>query len=135
MHVAAFVGSSKSGKTTLITALIRRFVTEGRRVAAIKHTHHALNDERRGDTHEFEEAGANPVIFASNDEAVIFSLGSTRRIRFDSPKQLLDEAAADIVLIEGFKNYDGWPRVELDRNRDLSVEEALTILDKIWRIR
>jgi len=135
MHVAAFVGSSKSGKTMLITALIRRFVTEGRRVAAIKHTHHALNEERRGDSAAFEQAGADPVIFAADDQAVIFSGGATRRVRFDSPKQLVDAIAADIILVEGFKDYDGWPQIELERNHHVTVEETIAILDRIWRSR
>ncbi|HKB78301.1 MAG TPA: molybdopterin-guanine dinucleotide biosynthesis protein MobB, partial [Thermoanaerobaculia bacterium] len=68
MHVAAIIGRSGTGKTTLITALIRQFVTEGHTVGAIKHTHHPLNEERRGDTQRFADAGADPVIFAGESE-------------------------------------------------------------------
>lgn len=124
MRVAALVGTSGSGKTTLIVALIRHFVTHGERVAAIKHTHHALNYERRGDTAEFEAAGAKPIILAGDREAIMFP---DRRIRFDSPEELLAFCDADIVLIEGFKNFDGWPRIS-----PLDVEDALAILDRIW---
>ena len=112
----------------MIVALIRHFVTSGQRVAAIKHTHHPLNNERRGDTAAFEAAGANPVIFARDGEAI----ASGERIRFQSPRELLDHIDADIVFVEGFKQFDVWPRIELDRNRRLSVEEALTILDRMW---
>ena len=132
MRVAAIVGESGSGKTTLIVALIRHFVTSGQRVAAIKHTHHALNEARRGDTAELEAAGARPVIFAGDGEAVVFAGNGAERVRFQSPRELLDRAAADIVLIEGFKRVDLWPRIELDRNTRISLGDALAILDRMW---
>ena len=130
MRVAAIVGGSNSGKTTLIVALIRHFVTRGERVAAIKHTHHAINQERRGDTAAFEAAGAEPVIFASDDKAVLFTRGESRRISFSSPQELLDHAASDIVFVEGFKMFHAWPQIEL--NRKISLDEALAILGRIW---
>ena len=128
MRVAAIVGESGSGKTTLIVALIRHFVTSGQRVAAIKHTHHPLNNERRGDTAAFEAAGARPVVFAGAGEAI----AGRKRIRFESPRDLLDHIDADIVLVEGFKQFDAWPRIELDRNSLVSIEDALSILDRMW---
>jgi molybdopterin-guanine dinucleotide biosynthesis protein len=130
MRVAAIVGESNSGKTTLIVALIRHFVTRGLRVAAIKHTHHPLNYERRGDTAEFEAAGAKPVIFAGDEEAAIFTVDGTQRIAYRSPEELLDFVRADIAFVEGFKGYRRWPQIEL--NSRLSLEEALAILDRIW---
>jgi molybdopterin-guanine dinucleotide biosynthesis protein MobB len=128
MRVAAIVGESGSGKTTLIVALIRHFVTAGQRVGAIKHTHHPLNNESRGDTAAFETAGAAPVIFAGDEEA----LAGGKRIRFETPRDLLDHIDADIVFVEGFKRFEAWPRIELDRNGRISVEDALAILDRMW---
>jgi molybdopterin-guanine dinucleotide biosynthesis adapter protein len=132
MHVAAFVGPSNSGKTTLIAALIRHFVTEGCTVGAIKHTHHALNAEPRGDTAAFAEAGADPVILAGDHEAV---LSGADRFAYHSPEELLARFDTDIVFIEGFKSVDAWPRIELDHKSPLSIEGALTILGRIWPAR
>ena len=131
MRIAAIIGESGSGKTTLISGLIRHFLAEGQRVAAIKHTHHPLNLERRGDTAVFEDAGAEPVIFARDGEAI----HDGKRIRFNSPGELLDRIDADIVLIEGFKQVDTWPRIELDSAARLSVQDAVAILDRIWSSR
>ena len=128
MRVAAIVGESGSGKTTLIVALIRHFVTAGQRVAAIKHTDHPLNNERRGDTAAFEAAGARPVIFAGDGEAI----AGGKRIRFGSPRDLLDHIDVDVVFVEGFKRFEGWPRIELDRTSRTSVEDALANLDRMW---
>jgi len=135
VRVAAFIGPSGSGKTTLIVALIRHFAVPGQRVAAIKHTHHPLNEEHRGNTAAFEAAGAEPVILAGDGQAVVFSPGGTSRVRFESPDDLLALTAADIVLVEGFKRYDRWPQIEVDRTSPLSLADALAILDRIWAAR
>jgi len=132
VRVAAIVGESGSGKTTLISGLIRHFRAAGHTVAAIKHTHHPLNEERRGDTGTFEAAGAEPVIFAGDGEAVIFTRDGIARMRFQAPQELVDRTTADVVLIEGFKKIDTWPRIELDSSRRVSVQDAVAILDRIW---
>ncbi|HUJ13492.1 MAG TPA: molybdopterin-guanine dinucleotide biosynthesis protein MobB [Thermoanaerobaculia bacterium] len=127
MRIAAFIGPSGSGKTTLIVSLIRHFVAHGERVAAIKHTHHPLNEERRGDTFKFERAGAAPVFMAGDADAVVFTHEATRRITFASPEDLLAQIDADIVFVEGFKEFAGWPHIS-----SLDFEEALGILSRIW---
>lgn len=133
MNVVGFVGASNSGKTTAIAALIRHFVDHGKSVGAIKHTHHPLNDENRGDTATFRVAGANPVILASEHDAVMFANAQPRHIHFDDPQDLLREFATDIVLIEGFKSVLAWPRIELSSDRRRTTAELIAILDRIWR--
>ena len=133
MRVAAFIGQSGSGKTTAIVSLIRHFAAEGKRVGAIKHTHHPLNEEDRGNTAAFRRAGADPVILANDNDAVVFSGSSTRRIHFDAPNQLLDVLGTDVVFVEGFKSIAAWPQVGLNRSRYFSLAELLDILHRIWR--
>ena len=136
MKVAAITGFSGAGKTTLIVALIRRFVAAGERVGAIKHTHHVLNEERRGDTGAFLDAGAEPVVFAGNGEAVVFRHNGIARARYADERELLQFFGGDdVVLIEGFKSSEAWPKVELGSERRLSADEAAAILDRIWRSR
>jgi molybdopterin-guanine dinucleotide biosynthesis protein MobB len=136
MKVAAITGFSGAGKTTLIVALIRRFVAAGERVGAIKHTHHVLNEERRGDTGAFLEAGAEPVVFAGNGEAVVFRHNGVARARYVDERELLQFFGDDdVVLVEGFKSSDVWTKVELGSDRRLSVDDAAAILDRIWRSR
>lgn len=133
MKVAAITGYSGAGKTTLIVALIRRYLAAGLRVGAIKHTHHVLNEERRGDTGAFLDAGAEPVVFAGNGEAVVFRHSGIMRVRFDDERDLLQQFGdTDVVLVEGFKGSDAWPKVELGNER-MGVEDAAAILDRIWR--
>ena len=136
MKVAAITGFSGAGKTTLIVALIRRFVAAGERVGAIKHTHHVLNEERRGDTGAFLDEGAEPIVFAGNGEAVVFRHNGVARARYGDERELLQFFGGDVVvLIEGFKSSEAWPKVELGNERRMSADDAAAILDRIWRSR
>lgn len=89
----AFVGRSRSGKTTLLERLISELRRRGYRIAAIKHTAHPVEPDAPGkDTWRFAQAGAAPVILAA-------------------PETPLEEALAgapdaDLALIEGYKRAD-----------------------------
>ncbi len=131
-RVAAITGFSGSGKTTLIVALIRAFIERGLSVGAIKHTHHPLNEENRGDTAKFRAAGAEPVILASDGGGIVFSSMGTSRVTYQAPTDLLGNLNTDIVLIEGWKSFSEWPAIHVDRERRPTVEEALVNLDRIW---
>lgn len=133
VNVAAITGHSGAGKTTLITALIRRYVAAGIRVGAIKHTHHPLNEEHRGDTGRFHDAGAHPVILAGDGEAIVFREIGTSRVRFQEPDDLLAHCdECEIVLVEGFKELGSWPRIRIDAQGRPTIDELAANLDRIW---
>jgi molybdopterin-guanine dinucleotide biosynthesis protein B len=133
MRALAVTGFSESGKTTLIRTVIERLVARGERVAAVKHTHHDVNEEDRGDTSVFRRAGAEPVVLAGDGEAVMFLRAGIERFAYRDPRELVDviarNDAIDVLLIEGFKNLDSWTRIEAPA----SADEALAILDRMAR--
>jgi molybdopterin-guanine dinucleotide biosynthesis protein B len=132
-NVAAFTGASGAGKTTLICAVIAHYAARGVRVAAIKHTHHPLNHEHRGDTARFLDAGAERVLLAGEAEAVVFSTEPPYRVAYAAPADLLrNVSGAAIVFIEGFKHYDGWPRIEVRQEARPSVAAILLSLEDAW---
>ena len=133
MKVAALAGPSGSGKSTAILGLIRHFVSGGVTVGAIKHTHHALNEEHRGDTAAFREAGADPVILAGDGAAVVFSATGTRRATFSRPADLLSLFSVDVVLVEGFKTEGDWPQIWIDAQNRPSTAELAVLLEQKWR--
>jgi len=135
MKVAALGGRSGAGKTTAIVSLIRHFVSQGVSVGAIKHTHHPLNNEDRGDTAAFRAAGAEPVILAGRGEAVVFTAAQTTRTTFEQPEDLVGTFATEIVLIEGFNAEAGlpWPRIELNREHRLTTAELIARLESDWQ--
>jgi molybdopterin-guanine dinucleotide biosynthesis protein MobB len=134
MRVAAITGFSGSGKSTLIVALIGRFRAQGLAVAAIKHTHHPLNLEDRGDTRRFRVAGADPVILVTAEGAAVHHGGEVSRIPWSTPDDLLGPCSgADIVLVEGFKALETpWPKLEIRADARPTVDEAAAELDRIW---
>ena len=130
MKIVALTGFSGAGKTTLIVRLIERYVAGGFRVAAIKHTHHKLNTERRGDTERFVQAGADPVVFADPSHVVVFRRGAEPDMRtYSDPRDLVPDA--DIVFVEGFKQHGPWPQIAIDAANRPTVDELAAIVDRI----
>ncbi len=101
--VLCIVGPSRSGKTTLMEALIKELSSRGYRVATIKHSHHTVELDQPGkDSWRHRQAGAILSIFASPRSVAVFS---------DLEQELtLEELCvrfihqADIVLVEGYKS-------------------------------
>lgn len=131
MLVAALTGSSGAGKTTLIERLIRHYLAEGNRVGAIKHTHHPLNEENRGDTARFRAAGADPVLLAGAGEAVVFASDGVSRVTWSHPRDLLGIFDCDLVLVEGFHALGDWPQILIDAASRPGLEELVSELDRI----
>jgi molybdopterin-guanine dinucleotide biosynthesis adapter protein len=111
MIALGIVGWSGSGKTTLLTALISIFTARGLAVSSIKHAHHDMILDRPGkDSFRHARAGAEEVILASDNGFTLFSSKAEAGL----PALLERLAPVDLVLVEGFKNYD-LPKLEIYR--------------------
>jgi molybdopterin-guanine dinucleotide biosynthesis protein len=62
--VVSVVGRKNSGKTTLVVALLAELTRRGRRVASIKHGHHAFETDQPGrdSWRHFQEGGAEATL-------------------------------------------------------------------------
>lgn len=112
--VIGVVGWSKSGKTTFLEMLINAAKKRGLKVAAIKHTHHAI-DEKGKDTQRLREAGADPVILVSKGLMVL-----TKKTADDfAIEKIMNDflTDVDIVFAEGFKGLT-WPKIEVYSERE-----------------
>lgn len=110
----AVVGFKKSGKTTLVLELARELTRRGRKVAAVKFTHHGLDLEGT-DTARFAQECVSVAGMGPGSTTVLWN--SARQLQDVLP--LLD---ADIVLVEGGKSLDWLPRfVTLGSSEDESV--------------
>jgi molybdopterin-guanine dinucleotide biosynthesis protein MobB len=114
MQVYGIVGRKNSGKTHLVTRLVRAAVARGLVVSTIKHAHHGFDVDQPGkDSWLHREAGAAEVLVAS---ASRWALLHEHR---GAPEPTLADLLArlgpcDLVLVEGFKR-DSHPKLEVYR--------------------
>lgn len=111
--LAAYSGT---GKTTLLTRIIRSFRYQGLRVGVIKHTHHSFEIDLPGkDSYEVRQAGATQVLIGSKKRwALIVDREEEQELSFEQYLQNLDQQTLDIILVEGFKP-EAIPKIELNR--------------------
>jgi len=104
--VLAVIGHKKSGKTTVIEALILELTSRGFKVAASKHiSEKGFSMETKGkDTWRFSEAGANPVMAVSDEELILKMRNGLEGYSLDKASKLVEDNGADTLIIEGFSS-------------------------------
>jgi len=112
--IFGIVGTSNSGKTTLIERLIPVFRLKGWRVGTLKHDAHGFEIDRPGkDTWRHREAGAEAVVISGPDMVAVVRRESRPQDALDLIERYM--ADQDLVLVEGFKRY-GFPKLEVVRS-------------------
>lgn len=99
MIVVAVSGPSKSGKTTLVEALIRELSSRGLRVLAVKHGRHFEFDVEGKDSWRMWNAGAETAMISDKFTAIMLR-------RELSLEKIGEFIKADVVIAEGFKNLN-----------------------------
>ena len=98
--VIGFYGSSKAGKTTLITQLIRRLTDDGFRVATVKQTDKNISMDTKGkDTWKHSQAGARIVVLSSPVETDVI-IKKKQPIR-EILRRIVGIDSYDCVFVEG----------------------------------
>jgi len=111
--IVSIIGMSKSGKTTLIEALVRELKSRGWRVGTIKHTPQgATPDEPGKDSWRHLQAGSEVTAINAPDRVVVIKPAAPA-LNLEATARLLGEDC-DIILAEGFKQ-EGAPKVEVHR--------------------
>jgi len=103
MITLGIAGFSGSGKTTLVIRLIPALMARGLRVSTIKHTHHSVALDRKGDaSRRLRQAGASEVLIAGGKRwALLHELEGAPEPDVEALAQRMTEV--DLVLVEGFK--------------------------------
>lgn len=97
MKVISVVGTKKTGKTTLVTALVSALAKHGR-VGTIKNM--VTHPVDRGDTKRHFDAGADVVIGLGDAKLKV----TRERGDLDSALAELQAEGMDYVVVEGFKH-------------------------------
>jgi molybdopterin-guanine dinucleotide biosynthesis protein MobB len=104
------VGKKKSGKTTVVVALVRELTARGLRVGAIKHAAHDHERDTPGtDSYRHREAGGQPTAFLTAGGGAIFWDDSDTEANFRRALAAMGEV--DLVVVEGGKHRAG-PKIE-----------------------
>jgi molybdopterin-guanine dinucleotide biosynthesis protein B len=112
LPIISVVGTSKSGKTTLIEKLIPELKKRGYRIGTIKHTTHGFDMDKRGkDSWRHKAAGAETVIVASREKIVMVKDENISGLK--SIEKYFDNV--DLVITEGFKK-ENRPKIEIYRS-------------------
>ena len=113
--IAIVAKSSNSGKTTLITNLIKFFKNDNFRVGVIKDTFHKVEIDREGkDSYKFFETGADSVVINSANELVVRKkLEKKYPVKYIKDKFLDD---MDVIILEGHKTGN-FTKIELIKDK------------------
>ncbi len=107
------VGTSDSGKTTLIEKIIPELTARGLRVGTVKHDVHGFEMDREGkDSYRHKHAGAAAtVISAPNRVGMVKDV--ERELTLDEiGDRFLDDV--DVIVVEGYKRQNK-PKIEVHR--------------------
>ncbi|MEA3296218.1 MAG: molybdopterin-guanine dinucleotide biosynthesis protein B [Patescibacteria group bacterium] len=114
MKFVGIIGYKKSGKTTLLLKLSKELISQGYRVAAIKHVSRDL-DMPNTDTEKYKERISQVVAITSNES--IFFLKNKSNL-----EEIIKHLEADIVLVEGLKKEKTYPKIVCLREKKEKAE-------------
>lgn len=116
LPIVGFAAFSGTGKTTLLKELLPLLRERGLRVGVVKHAHHSFEMDHPGkDSYELRKSGAAQMLIASRARwALVVERARDREPRLDEVLLELDQAALDLILVEGFKD-EHFPKIELHR--------------------
>jgi molybdopterin-guanine dinucleotide biosynthesis protein B len=110
--VVSFVGYSNSGKTTVLTQVVRELKSRGYRIAVIKHDAHSFSMDIPGkDTAKHAEAGADIVCISSPGKLAYIEARQAEMPLAEVIHRIQD---VDMILTEGYK-HERKPKIEVFR--------------------
>ncbi|MEA1939443.1 MAG: molybdopterin-guanine dinucleotide biosynthesis protein B [Candidatus Caldatribacteriota bacterium] len=103
MKFVGIIGYKKSGKTTLLLKLTKELISQGYRVAAIKHISRDI-DMVNTDTEKIKQRISQVAAITPN-ESILFLKNKSNL------EEIIKHLEADIVLVEGLKKEKTYPKI------------------------
>ena len=113
MKIVGVAGTKDTGKTTLVTRIVRELTKRGYQVATIKHTHHDFDLEGK-DTWKHREAGAELVVGSGENTFFLFK----GKMDLDKIIKIVEKIKdPDYILIEGLK-HSKYSKISTTNSKD-----------------
>ncbi|KGP74374.1 molybdopterin-guanine dinucleotide biosynthesis protein B [Pontibacillus yanchengensis] len=124
------VGYKNSGKTTVVSGLIRELQQQGYRVGALKHHGHGgppmIQDE---DTDSGKHRHAGAIVSGVEGDGLFHFIAKKQHWSLEEMLHVYEVMDIDIVLLEGFKHATYPKTVILKDKQDLSLVEECSFID------
>ena len=124
--VIGFVAPSGTGKTTLLSQIVRLLSAQGLRIGVVKQARDDFDVDIPGkDSYELRKAGLDSIIIGSERKsAQIDEHPDGRDPNLDELLLHFDQEALDLILVEGFTEQR-FPKIELQRGENLKTRYPL----------
>jgi molybdopterin-guanine dinucleotide biosynthesis protein B len=134
IKVIQVVGVHGSGKTKVVEALVKELVRRGRRVGTVKHIKEKdfTIDQAGKDTWVHARAGASAVVSVSPRETAW-----VLKRREGLGEALNEMKDVNIVVVEGFRSFKGYPKIIAARTEkdveEVADEFSIAVVGASWR--
>ena len=113
----AVIGWKNSGKTTLVSNLVKFFKEKKIKVGVVKHAHHSFDiDHPNTDSYKIRKSGAYKTTLVSDKRLALMEEKITSDIHLGSLIDLNKDC--DLLIFEGFKSYDELIKLEVHIKKD-----------------
>ena len=112
MKTIAVIGWKNSGKTTLVSNLVKYFDSQNITVGVIKHAHHSFDiDHPNTDSYKIRKSGAYKTTLISENRLAYIEEKKDTEINLNDLISL--NTGCDIIILEGFKKIDRLKKIEV----------------------
>ena len=112
MKTIAVIGWKNSGKTTLVSNLVKFYKEKKIKIGVVKHAHHSFDiDHPNTDSYKIRKSGAYKTTLVSDKRLALMEEKITPDIHLGSLIDLNKDC--DLLIFEGFKSYDELIKLEV----------------------
>ncbi len=112
MKTIAVIGWKNSGKTTLVSNIVKFFKEKKLKVGVVKHAHHSFDiDHPNTDSYKIRKSGAYKTTLVSDKRLALMEEKITPDIHLGSLIDLNKDC--DLLIFEGFKSCDELIKLEV----------------------
>ena len=129
MKTIAVIGWKNSGKTTLVSNLVKFFDAQKIKVGVVKHAHHSFDiDHPHTDSFKIRKSGAYKTTIISDNRLAYIEEKKDNEINLD--KLINFNQGCDLIIFEGFKKIDSLEKIEVNlknNNKDFLYESIKNV--------